>query len=48
VEVLEKRMTVKDTDIGKDLLRQIDELQALINAYKAGTIKERDQVIYGK
>ncbi len=48
VEVLEKRMTVEDTDIGKELLQQIDELQALVNAYREGTIKERDQVIYGK
>ena len=48
VEVLEKRMTVADTDIGKELQQQIEELQALVDAYKSGTIKERDQVTYGK
>lgn len=48
VEVLEKRMNVADTDIGKELQQQIEELQSLVDAYKAGTIKERDQVTYGK
>lgn len=40
VEMLYKRMTVKDTDIGKDLLMQVEELQALVLAYKNGIIKE--------
>lgn len=48
VEVLEKRMTVADTDIGKELLLHIEELQALVDAYKSGIIKERNQVTYGK
>lgn len=41
VEMLHKRMTVRDTDIGKDLQKQIEELQLLIDAYQKGTIKER-------
>ena len=41
VEVLKERMTVRDTDIGKELLTQIDGLQALVDAYQKGTIKER-------
>lgn len=40
VEMLYKRMTVKDTDIGKELLKQISELQTLVIAYKNGIIKE--------
>jgi len=40
VEMLHKRMTVKDTDIGKELLSQVEELQDLVVAYKNGIIKE--------
>lgn len=40
VEVMEKRVTVADTDIGKTLLSQIEDLTDLLNAYKEGVIKE--------
>ncbi|NLB23927.1 MAG: fructose-1,6-bisphosphatase [Clostridiales bacterium] len=41
VEVLKKRMMVRDTDIGKELIRQVEELQALVDYYDKGIIKER-------
>ncbi|MDX1686456.1 MAG: fructose-1,6-bisphosphatase [Candidatus Promineifilaceae bacterium] len=34
------RIRVKDTDRGKTILEQIDELQRLLDAYRAGLIKE--------
>ncbi|MEA4922305.1 MAG: fructose-1,6-bisphosphatase [Eubacteriaceae bacterium] len=40
VEVLPKRLMVKDTDQAKDLNQQIKELRALVVAYKQGQIKE--------
>lgn len=40
-EVIKKRVTVADTDIGKMLLTQIDDLTDLLNAYKEGIIKEK-------
>ena len=40
VEMLHKRMTVKDTDIGRELLRQVEDVQSLVVAYKKGIIKE--------
>jgi len=42
VELLKKRMTVADTDIGEELKTQVDELKALVEAYRKGTIKESD------
>jgi Uncharacterized protein conserved in bacteria len=41
VEVMKKRMTVRDTDQGMDLQRQIDELRELVEAYKEGRLKEK-------
>ena len=41
VEQFEKRMNVSDTDKGKDFSERIEELKTLMNAYRAGTIKER-------
>lgn len=41
VKTLEKRMLVKDTDQGKELQREIKELNALLRAYRNGIIKER-------
>jgi fructose-1,6-bisphosphatase-3 len=32
---------VKDTDKGRELVRQIDELKKLLVAYRNGIIKER-------
>lgn len=41
VERTAKRMQVRDTDIGKELINQIDDLQNLLVAYRKGLIKER-------
>ena len=41
VELSQKRMRVRDTDKGKELLGQIDELTELLYAYRHGIIKER-------
>ncbi|EUJ29706.1 fructose-1,6-bisphosphatase [Listeria cornellensis] len=40
IETETERKLVRDTDIGKDLLRQIDELKCLLSAYRQGMIKE--------
>jgi fructose-1,6-bisphosphatase-3 len=41
VETLKNRMTVKDTDIGKELEQRIAELRALVEAFRKGVIKEK-------
>lgn len=41
VQTLEKRMLVKDTDQGNELQREVDELKALVKAYRTGALKER-------
>ncbi len=41
LETTAKRMRVRDTDIGKELIKQIHYLQMLLTAYRAGMIKER-------
>jgi len=41
VEMTNHRMRVKDTDIGTELMQQINDLQQLLAAYRAGEIKER-------
>ncbi|MDR1246559.1 MAG: fructose-1,6-bisphosphatase [Clostridiales Family XIII bacterium] len=41
VEHLKRRMTVKDTDIGSDLEQKISELEALVEAFREGAIKEK-------
>ncbi len=40
VKTLEKRMLVRDTDLGKELEREVEELKALVKAYRTGEIKE--------
>lgn len=43
-EILEtntRRIRVRDTDLGRNIQRQIDELRALLDAYRGGLIKER-------
>ncbi len=40
VETHRTRTRVKDTDLGRDIQRQIDELQQLLQAYRVGLIKE--------
>ena len=41
VEMTNRRMMVKDTDIGHELELQIKDLQQLLVAYRLGIIKER-------
>ncbi len=41
VEMTNRRMLVKDTDIGHELEAQIHDLQKLLVAYRMGAIKER-------
>jgi fructose-1,6-bisphosphatase-3 len=36
-----QRMMVKDTDKGRELVKQIEDLQKLLVAYRSGMIKER-------
>lgn len=40
VQTLEKRMLVRDTDLGKELEREVEELKALVKAYRNGEFKE--------
>ena len=40
VHTLEKRMLVRDTDQGEILKREVEELKALVKAYRTGEIKE--------
>ncbi|MBQ9297029.1 MAG: fructose-1,6-bisphosphatase [Paludibacteraceae bacterium] len=35
------RIRIKDTDKGKELLRQLESLEQLLHAYKTGTLRER-------
>lgn len=41
VEQVRKRVLVADTDIGKDLAERIEDLKALLVAYREGIIKEK-------
>jgi fructose-1,6-bisphosphatase-3 len=41
VEQLRHRMTVKDTDIGSELEQKVRELEALVEAFRSGDIKEK-------
>ena len=43
VELSSKRMRVRDTDKGRELQSQIDELYELLYAYRHGIIKERSR-----
>jgi fructose-1,6-bisphosphatase-3 len=36
-----KRIRIKDTDKGKELLGQIDSLEQLLQAYRSGSFRER-------
>lgn len=40
VEFVEKRKLVRDTDIGKELQGQIDDLKQLLNAFRSGLIRQ--------
>ena len=37
-----KRLKVRDTDKGKELIRQVDDLNRLLAAYRKGIVKERN------
>lgn len=41
LETVKERKRVKDTDIGKQLLNEIDNLEELLEAFRQGLIKER-------
>ena len=41
VEKMQKRITVADTDEGKELARRIEDLKELLKAYRSGLLKER-------
>ena len=41
VEQMEKRVLVEDTDDGAELRRKLEDLQQLVQAYRAGWLKER-------
>lgn len=41
VNHMPKRMLVVDTDLGKELLREREELRALVEAYRNGSLKEK-------
>lgn len=43
VEHVVKRKTVADTDTGRGLKETIRDLEALLRAYRAGTIVEGDE-----
>lgn len=40
-EKMQKRITVADTDEGKELARRIEDLKELLKAYRSGLLKER-------
>jgi fructose-1,6-bisphosphatase-3 len=42
VEVMKRRVMVADTDTGKEMGHQIEELKALLQAYRSGAIKEAE------
>jgi len=41
IENMPQRVTVADTDEGKELARQVEELQDLIQAYRTGVLEEK-------
>ncbi|MCW5587996.1 MAG: fructose-bisphosphatase class III, partial [Chromatiales bacterium] len=36
-----RRIRVRDTDLGRDIQMQIDDLSRLLDAYRAGVVKQR-------
>ncbi len=40
VKTLEKRMLIRDTDIGEELQKEAEELKELVRAYRTGRLKE--------
>ena len=41
VEKLDRHANISDTDNGREILEQINDLQALFEVYKSGVIKEQ-------
>ena len=41
VKNMKKRMLIADTDIGVELIREKEELKALVDAYRSGEMKEK-------
>jgi len=41
VEKLESRLMIRDTDNGQRLARNINDLEMLLDAYRAGMIKQK-------
>jgi fructose-1,6-bisphosphatase-3 len=41
VETNRARLRVKDTDLGRAIQKQSDDLQRLLSAYRAGLVKEK-------
>lgn len=42
IEVVHQRKRVKDTDIGKDIMSQIEALLMLVEQYRIGSLKEKE------
>ena len=40
VETMTERMLIIDTDQGKQLVQRVDDLKALVDAFRKGLIKE--------
>ena len=40
---MKKRALIQDTDIGQELIRERDELKALVAAYRNGSMQQRNQ-----
>ena len=42
-ETMKRRLLVKDTDVGKELEKQIFDLEELLECYSLGLIKEKSK-----
>ena len=41
VKNMRRRMLIQDTDAGKELIREKEELMELVSAYRTGTMKQK-------
>ena len=39
-ERMEQKVKIRSTDIGSELQHQVDDLKALLSAYRSGLVKE--------
>ena len=46
-DTAQARITVGETDVGRALQRDIDDLTALLTAYREGIVKERIETRFG-